>query len=163
MNWPLLIILLLITGFILLMVEVFIVPGFGPVGIGALLFLAAGGYLSWTKLTFLWAFSVTILSIASIIGAFLYLKKSGLMEKFVLGQKVKKDQFAEEKIEPTGRPSISQGKIGTAITNLRPTGAALFDGQRINVLTDGEYVTKNSKIKILRIEGNRIFVEEEMA
>ena len=78
MSWPILVILLLFMGLILLLLEIFIVPGFGPVGIGAILFLAAGAYAAWAKLSPVWAVTVTLASILSVIISILYFKKSGL-------------------------------------------------------------------------------------
>ena len=50
------------------------------------------------------------------------------------------------------------GKTGTARTILRPAGVAEFEGVRLNVLTDGDFIDENAKIVVERVEGNRIFV-----
>jgi len=51
------------------------------------------------------------------------------------------------------------GKKGIAISPLRPSGIAEVNGKKINVLTRGEYVDANTKIKIISVEGNKIVVE----
>ena len=51
------------------------------------------------------------------------------------------------------------GKSGMALTYLRPAGHGLFDGERIDVLTDGEFIAAGTPIRIIRVEGSRIFVE----
>ena len=50
------------------------------------------------------------------------------------------------------------GKVGVAKTILRPAGVGEFEGVRLNILTDGEFVGENEKIVVARVEGNRIFV-----
>ena len=50
------------------------------------------------------------------------------------------------------------GKEGTALTTLRPSGMALIEDKRFNVVTDGEYIEKDSPIRIVKIEGTRIVV-----
>ncbi len=49
---------------------------------------------------------------------------------------------------------------GIAATNLRPAGMAMINSQRLDVVTDGEYVDKESPIVVTGISGNRIIVEK---
>jgi membrane-bound serine protease (ClpP class) len=51
------------------------------------------------------------------------------------------------------------GKIGTAASFLRPAGIATIDGRRIDVLTKGEFIPQGTPIRVIRIEGARVFVE----
>jgi membrane-bound serine protease (ClpP class) len=50
------------------------------------------------------------------------------------------------------------GKEGLAQTVLRPAGIALIEGKRMDVVTAGENVDKGSRIKVTKVEGNRIVV-----
>jgi membrane-bound serine protease (ClpP class) len=50
------------------------------------------------------------------------------------------------------------GRTGIAASYLRPAGMATIDGQRIDVLTEGEFVTAGTLIRVTRVEGARIFV-----
>ena len=52
-----------------------------------------------------------------------------------------------------------RGKIGTAVSFLRPAGIASVDGQRVDVLTEGEFIAQGTPIRVVRVEGARIFVE----
>ena len=51
------------------------------------------------------------------------------------------------------------GKSGMAVTYLRPAGHAVIDGERIDVLTEGEFIASGTPIRVVRVEGSRIFVE----
>lgn len=51
------------------------------------------------------------------------------------------------------------GRSGMALTYLRPAGHALIDGERIDVLTEGEFIAAGTPIRVVRVEGSRIFVE----
>ena len=51
------------------------------------------------------------------------------------------------------------GKSGVAVSYLRPAGLALVDGQRVDVLTQGEFIPEGTPVRITRVEGARIFVE----
>lgn len=51
------------------------------------------------------------------------------------------------------------GKSGVAASYLRPAGVALIDGQRADVLTQGEFIPEGTPVRVTRVEGSRIFVE----
>jgi membrane-bound serine protease (ClpP class) len=47
---------------------------------------------------------------------------------------------------------------GTSFTPLRPGGTGLIDGRRISVATEGDFIDKDTPIKVVEVEGNRIIV-----
>ncbi|MEK7449893.1 MAG: NfeD family protein [Planctomycetota bacterium] len=47
---------------------------------------------------------------------------------------------------------------GTTLTDLRPAGLALINNQKIDVVTEGAFINKNTKIKVFDIQGNRVVV-----
>jgi membrane-bound serine protease (ClpP class) len=51
------------------------------------------------------------------------------------------------------------GRSGTAVSYLRPAGIASIDGRRIDVLTEGEFIAAGTPVRVVRVEGARIFVE----
>jgi membrane-bound serine protease (ClpP class) len=52
-----------------------------------------------------------------------------------------------------------RGRTGTAVSYLRPAGIASIDGRRVDVLTEGEFIAQGTPIRVVRVEGARIFVE----
>jgi membrane-bound ClpP family serine protease len=52
------------------------------------------------------------------------------------------------------------GKVGKTHTALRPAGIAEFDGVKLNVVSDGDFVNTQKSVRIERVEGNRIVVRE---
>ncbi|HEX3672242.1 MAG TPA: NfeD family protein, partial [Candidatus Cybelea sp.] len=52
-----------------------------------------------------------------------------------------------------------RGLAGTAVTYLRPSGIASISGRRVDVLTEGEFIAQGTPIRVVRVEGARIFVE----
>lgn len=52
------------------------------------------------------------------------------------------------------------GKTGKAVTDLRPSGMALIEGKRLDVITDGEYVNAGTPIVVTEVRGNQIIVEK---
>jgi membrane-bound ClpP family serine protease len=55
------------------------------------------------------------------------------------------------------------GRTGRAATVLRPTGAMEIDGQRVDVVTEGEFVEAGSAIRVLYVQGPRVVVAAEGA
>lgn len=53
------------------------------------------------------------------------------------------------------------GRVGTAATVLRPTGAMEIDGQRIDVVTEGEFVPLGTPVRVLYVHGPRVVVAPE--
>ena len=45
------------------------------------------------------------------------------------------------------------------VTPLHPTGIALIQNRRVDVVTRGEMLEQGQKIKVVKVEGNRIVVE----
>jgi membrane-bound serine protease (ClpP class) len=52
------------------------------------------------------------------------------------------------------------GLEGTAVTNLRPSGIALIQGERVDVVSRGDYVEKGSEILVSEVTGNQIIVRK---
>ena len=52
------------------------------------------------------------------------------------------------------------GKLGISTSDLRPSGWGEFESRKLFVVTDGEFVSKEEKIKILSVDGNRIVVKK---
>jgi membrane-bound serine protease (ClpP class) len=50
------------------------------------------------------------------------------------------------------------GREGVARSQLRPSGTADFDGERLDVVTRGELVDAGSRIRVIENRGNRIVV-----
>lgn len=53
---------------------------------------------------------------------------------------------------------ILVGKSGRALTDLRPAGKAIIDGNRFDVVSSGDYIEKNDPIVVSAVNGNRIVV-----
>ena len=49
-------------------------------------------------------------------------------------------------------------QTGTAATSLRPSGTALINGLRVDVVSEGPLIEKGTPIKVIAIEGSRVVV-----
>jgi membrane-bound serine protease (ClpP class) len=55
------------------------------------------------------------------------------------------------------------GSTGVALTDLRPSGAAQFGEERLDVVTDGEWISAGTTVKVVRSEGYRHIVKKSLA
>jgi len=53
------------------------------------------------------------------------------------------------------------GRQGNAVTDLRPAGIAVINGKRVDVVTRGEYIEKDSAIIVTTVTGNQIIVRKK--
>lgn len=51
------------------------------------------------------------------------------------------------------------GHEGKTLSVLRPSGIGDFDGVRLNVVTEGEFIENGTPIRIVRVEGGKIVVK----
>jgi membrane-bound serine protease (ClpP class) len=57
----------------------------------------------------------------------------------------------------TDRPDLLE-REGVALTNLRPSGTALIEDRRVDVVTEGQMVEKGTPVKVVAVEGLRVVV-----
>lgn len=48
---------------------------------------------------------------------------------------------------------------GTTVTTLHPSGIANIGGKRVDVITTGEMIQKNARIRVIEVKGNRVVVK----
>ena len=52
------------------------------------------------------------------------------------------------------------GVEGKAFTDLRPSGTALINDERVDVVSEGSFISKGTKVKVVKVEGSRVVVRE---
>lgn len=159
-------ILLFVVGVIFIIVEIFVVPGFGIFGILGIIFMVGGLFLGllsdfkmidWTLislaiiqlgLTFLFTFVVIFFLLK-------FLPKTDMWNKLILNEQVaSKSGYA-------AKPQFEHliGMEGEALTDLRPSGTAIIEGNRIDVVTEGDYIKNKSRIVVKSVEGSKVVVD----
>ena len=150
------------AGLVLLGVEVLVIPGFGIFGILGGIAVFAGLYLSllgslpttpdFTRAGLVLTTSVLLILVTawallrSLPGSS-RLARSGIL----LFQRTDRDvgyESAPERLDLVGHE-------GTAITDLRPSGTALFGDERIDVVSESEWIPQGTPIRVVSAEGYR--------
>ena len=161
--------ILFLVGILLLLCEVFLIPGFGLLGVGGIILILVSliNAMSWqapgdilpalsgTTATLQHAISnLTIALIGTVVlcaVAGYFLPKSKLARPLVL-------QRPEPAQDSSRQDLVNQ--TGIALMNLHPAGRADINGQQLQVITDGQFIEKGSRVTIVAVHGNRIVVED---
>lgn len=158
-------IVIFIIGVILLLLEIFVIPGFGILGVLGILFMIAGlffGLVSDFGMTDYSILSVAITQLASVFAVtaiFIFIISKYLPKSAIWNRLILQDNIAS-KSGYAARESFEHlvGSEGIALTTLRPAGAAMIDGKRIDVVTEGDYIGHDSKIIVKAVEGSKVVV-----
>jgi len=160
-------ILIFVAGVILLLIEIFVIPGFGIFGVLGIIMIMAGLFLGLISdfpmvepdllsTAIIQLASAFVLGIAVIAVLLKFLPKTGMWKNLIL------DKNISAQSGYTSYENFNEliGKEGKALTVLRPAGTALIDGKRLDVVTPGDFINKGTKIKVIEVEGSKIVVEK---
>jgi membrane-bound serine protease (ClpP class) len=153
-------VILLGVGLLALAIEVFVLPGFGAAGLlGALAVAAAvvlamvGGSPSTADVTqALIVLGASLAITTAVAYAWIrHLPNSGRFAGLILrGGSHQADGY----IAAAPRHDLV-GQDGIAMTDLRPAGTAQIGQERVDVVTEGEYVPQGRTVRVVRSEGYR--------
>lgn len=147
---------LYLAGLVLICLEVFVPGGI----LGTIGFLLIVGSI-WTAFVRLGSVGGSyflvgglVLAMASLYVVMRFGTKTRLSRKLFL-------QSTEKGFRSTsGNLEDLKGKTGISLTTLRPSGKALIHGRKVNVVTEGVFLPKDCKIKVVMLEGNRVVVRK---
>jgi membrane-bound serine protease (ClpP class) len=161
-------ILLVALGVVLLALEVFVIPGFGIAGVLGILTLLGGLALSLvgagaTGAGVLYSLGRVSLSLLLAIVASLALVR--FLPRLPYRRRLVLDTGLNALAGYASAPETDLkwvGKRGTATSPLRPAGIAELEGERVDVVSQGEYIEADAPIEVVRIDGNRIVVRRAL-
>jgi membrane-bound serine protease (ClpP class) len=159
--------LLFLSGVILVVIEIFFVPGFGVPGVLGLICVISALVLSLIGIPIHVSFQTGLLAEAmtrvllSLLGAFVLalvlmrlLSRTALGRSFVL-------QDAETGFLSAPSASDLVGQIGEALTDLRPAGKIVINHQRHEATSEREFVARGSRIRVIGKDGPVLIVRPE--
>jgi len=176
---------LFVVGVLLLMVEIFVLPGFGIAGMLGILCVLAGLFgmlvknppdsLPWPQSPFDWELLLRgvlamLLGFAGfVVLAMLsarYLPRMQFLSGLILAPTVR-GEGSEMRVSmtspaesETAAVNVNVGAVGEVISTLRPTGKARFGDTIVDVVATAEFLDKGTRVQIIEIHGNRVVVKK---
>lgn len=147
---------MLIVGFVLMVIEMYI-PGFGVPGIMGILLLGGGVWLLHpTPFQALMIIVAIVLLLCIALSIAIHSASKGRLSKskWVLRETATPQEGAENPL------SYYVGMEGRALTVLRPSGMALVNDVKLNVVSDGDYIEAGDEIVVTSVDGNHICVRK---
>lgn len=149
-------IILFIAGFILIGIEM-IAPGISAPGIAGTACLIVGIFLASDSIEEGVVITIILLVLLGIMLAIILgvLSKGKLKSPIVLKEELNK----EKGYISSSDLNYLLGKRGVATSDLRPTGTGSFDGIELDVISEGKYIIKGTKLVIERVQGSKLIVK----
>jgi len=170
-------ILIFLAGLVLLMLEFFVVPGFGVTGVSGIVLIIASLVLTLVfnvgfKFNFNPEFNasayvskMTILVLVSSLAGFfisLWLGKKLILAETRFGSLALRTELESDKgfTSQDMRNEQYVGKEGVAQTILRPSGKINIDGDILDATAEHGYIESGEKVKVSKFENAQLFVKK---
>ena len=162
-------ILIFVVGLILIVFEIFVVPGFGVTGISGIFLVVVGLFLALignVRFTFdnipVYQFNQAVLTvIAGLgfgVGLIIYLSskigKPGVFRKVALMA----DQEGYYSVPMA--PSVLVGKTGISATVLRPSGKVIIDGEYYDAVSEKGFIEKGETVVVRKYGSSQLYVSK---
>lgn len=172
-NWE---IIIFIVGLILLGIEVLVIPGFGIFGISGIILMVSGLILSLLDNVIFDFDEVEPSNISTAVGIVLvsillsFSFSIWASSKLFSSRKGIFGNFALHATIATGRSFVGVdqdnvsliGKTGIAQTVLRLSGKVLVDGMVYDAMSQGAFIDKGERIRIVRHEAGQLYVVRDI-
>ena len=151
------VLLLFIGGISLIGLEMFIPGGIvGTVGIITVIYAIIYINKSTYHIAFILVISLILATIQFYVNRNVFHKRLTLLDRLVLNDSISTEDgyvASESRLELIGK------KL-QAYTDLRPAGVAVLGNEKLDVVTDGDFIEKGNEVEIIRVEGMRIVVKK---
>ncbi len=156
--------LIVLVGLGLLMVEAFLIPGFGVAGLAGIVVILWGLYMLLLPdvpvSQEVYDAAMTGLTIGLIGAIFALILLFRLMTKTKFWVKLTSPEIQSNEDGYNSSLGLEHliGETGLATSDLRPSGWVLVNNTKIFVVTEGEFVNKDQQVTIMSVDGNRVVV-----
>ncbi len=150
-------VVLFLAGLLLIAIEIFVIPGFGFTGITGIAAIFASLFFIFPDSSMAWTIMASVL-VFSTIGTIVLIKFFGTSYFW------RRISLGESLTTETGYVSSKDykdlvGETGRTVSTLRPAGIADFDGERVDVVSEGGYIEADTIVIAIKVEGRRVIVK----
>lgn len=157
--------ILVAAGVALILVEVLVIPGFGIFGIAGIAALLGGLFMAQVGSLPTQEDFATAAGVLSATALLVVLTGWVFLRSVVRNRRLGRSGIVlpESTDRQEGytsadlRPEL-EGVEGVAITDLRPTGVGLFEDERLDIISESEWIEEGTPVRIVSAEGYRHIV-----
>ncbi len=149
----LLVIILVVVGVALLVVELFLIPGFGAAGVAGFFSAAAGVAYAYLKIGATAGHISLAAAILLCAVAVIVFLRSRALDKMALQENI------NAKVDLISQLDISVGQQAVTISRLAPMGKVRVNGHDIEAKSADEFIDQSTPVEIIAIDGNKVIVQ----
>lgn len=151
MTWTIIITLILV-GILLVLLEIFIIPGFvsGALGLISIIIGVYQAYKIYGATSGHITLSIAVLLVVLML---VLLFRSGTWRRVSLSEAI------DGKANIVDEDKVKEGDIGTTVTRLNPVGKAIFDNNIFEVHSLLGIIKVKTEVLVTKIEGYKIYVK----
>ncbi|MDR2691325.1 MAG: hypothetical protein LBB73_03370 [Dysgonamonadaceae bacterium] len=147
------VIVLCVIGIILILVEIFLIPGLTFTALAGAAFSIGGIYYAFRSFWGLGG-SITLVSTLAIIGAaFVYFVKSKALDRISLKTGIDSTVASQDSL------NIAVGDEGISVSRLNPVGKVRVNNITMEAKTLSEFVDENTEIVVLKVSPTQLIVK----
>lgn len=146
---------LFLVGILLILLEVFIIPGFGIAGISG---------ISAVLISLFFIFPNRTVALNVLLAVVFFTLLSGFIMIKIFGtsrfwKKISLDTDSKEYFSSSNKKDYV-GRNALTLTTLRPAGMIDIDGKRVDAVSEGDFIEKDVKVRVISVAGNRVVVRK---
>ncbi len=152
-----LVLVLFIIAVVLIFAELFLPGGiFGIMGALAIIGSMVIAFQQYREMGFWIVVGELLIAAILVMLGLRFFPATSAGKRLILGRSL------EKKFGYSGTPPLDSyvGKEGVSVTHLRPAGIALVGNVRLDVVSEGTFIEKGKKVKVVEVAGNRVVVRE---
>jgi membrane-bound serine protease (ClpP class) len=167
-NWE---IIALFVGLVLIIVEIFFIPGFGVAGVAGItltigsliLIMVNNDFFNFDLVPFGDMMIATLTAFGGLCGGILLLFYGGAKltnTKAFQRIALMDTQETSKGYSANFVPEVAIGELGTAYTILRPSGRVMINNKIYDAFTRGEFIEKGDTVEVVQVEGSAVKVRK---
>ncbi len=149
------IVVLFIIGVILILAEVFIIPGFGIAGVSGITAVLISLFFIFPNTSIAINVLLAVILFTLVIAIFMF-KKFGSSRFW---KRISLESNSKNYFSSSSKKDYLDQEAET-LSKLRPAGTIEIDGKRVDAVSDGAFIEKGKKVKVISVSGSRIVVRE---
>jgi len=146
---------LYLVGMLLIAVEAFVIPGFGVTGVVGAAVVAFSAVYAWSNMNPFLGLVLGVVALIISLWFFIAIPRTRLGRRLTLKEAIREDSGYGDDVRRAG---IQIGQRGRTQTELKPSGFALFNEDRIEVRTGGEWLGRDTEVVVIEIKDGKVVV-----